>query len=48
MSFDEILAEIAQVDSAAIQDVAGELLAASPTLAIVGPFKSATAFERII
>jgi predicted Zn-dependent peptidase len=48
MSFDEILREIARVDGSAIQDVASELLAASPTLAIVGPFKSATAFERII
>ena len=48
LSFDEILAEIERVDSRAIQDVASELLAASPTLAVVGPFKSATAFEKLI
>lgn len=48
MSFDEILAEIERVDSQGIQEVAGELLAASPTLAVVGPFKSATSFESLI
>jgi predicted Zn-dependent peptidase len=48
MSFDEILSEIERVDSRGIQEVAGELLAESPTLAIVGPFKSASPFERLI
>ena len=48
MSFDEILEQIESIDSAAIQDVASELLAQSPTLAIVGPFKSASPFENLI
>ena len=48
MSFDEILERIESIDSAAIQDVASELLAQSPTLAIVGPFKSTSPFESLI
>jgi len=48
MSFDEILERIEAVDSAAIADVAGELLAQSPTLAIVGPFTSTKQFEKLI
>jgi predicted Zn-dependent peptidase len=48
MSFDEILTEIERVDGHGIQEVAGELLAASPTLAVVGPFKSASPFESLI
>lgn len=48
MSFDEILNEIERVDSHGIRKVAGELLAASPTLAVVGPFKSASPFENLI
>jgi predicted Zn-dependent peptidase len=48
MSFDEILERIEAVDSAAIAEVAGELLAQSPTLAVVGPFTSTKQFEKLI
>lgn len=48
LSFDEILAEIERVDHRVIENVAGELLAASPTLAVVGPFKSESVFENLI
>jgi len=48
MGFDEILERIEAVDVRAIQDVAGELLAQSPTLAVVGPFTSSKPFESLI
>lgn len=47
-SFDEILGRIDSVDSGAITSIAGELLSKSPTLAVVGPFRSATVFENLI
>ena len=47
-SFDEILQRIDDVDADAITAIASELLAKSPTLAVVGPFKSTSAFENLI
>jgi predicted Zn-dependent peptidase len=47
-SFDEILRRIDSVDTGAITAIAGELLGKSPTLAVVGPFRSATVFENLM
>lgn len=48
LSFDEILREIASVTSAQIQEIANKTLPLSPTLAIVGPVKSRSRFERLV
>ena len=48
LGFDEILAEISAVTSSDIRELAGEYLTASPTLAVVGPFKSETSFEKVM
>ena len=48
LGFDEILAEITAVTSSDIRELAGEFLTASPTLAVVGPFKSDSSFEKVM
>ncbi len=47
MSFDEILGRIAAVTDEEIQQLASDLLLAPTTLAVIGPFKSSTKFERV-
>ena len=48
MSFDEILRRVSAVTHDEIRKIAGELLTVSPTLAVVGPFKSSAKFEKVI
>ena len=48
MSFDEILKRVAAVTHDEIREIANELLTVSPTLAVVGPFKSTSKFEKVI
>ena len=48
MSFDEILAQIARVTPDEIKTIASTILPRPSTLALVGPFKSATKFEKVI
>jgi predicted Zn-dependent peptidase len=48
LSFDEILREIAQVTPEQIKEIARQILPVSPTLAVVGPFRSKSKFERLI
>jgi len=48
MSFDEILSKIAQVTPDEIKAIASKILPRPSTLALVGPFKSAAKFEKVI
>jgi len=48
MGFDEILKEIAGVSHEDVRKVASEFLTKTPTLALVGPFKSESAFEKVL
>ncbi|MFM8627947.1 MAG: M16 family metallopeptidase [Candidatus Nanopelagicus sp.] len=48
LSFDEILREIAEVTPEQIKEIARQILPVSPTLAVVGPFRSTSKFERLI
>lgn len=48
LSFDEILREISSVTPEQIKEIASESLPTSPTLAVVGPFRSTSKFERLI
>ena len=48
MSFDEILKRVAAVTHDEIREIANELLTVSPALAVVGPFKSTSKFEKVI
>jgi predicted Zn-dependent peptidase len=48
LSFDEILREISSVTPEQIKEIASESLPTSPTLALVGPFRSTSEFERLI
>jgi predicted Zn-dependent peptidase len=48
LSFDEILREISEVTPEQIKEIARQILPASPTLAVVGPFRSTSKFERLI
>lgn len=48
ISFDEILQEISEVTPEQIKEIARQILPASPTLAVVGPFRSTSKFERLI
>ena len=48
LSFDEILREISEVTPEQITEIARQILPASPTLAVVGPFRSTSKFERLI
>ncbi|MFA5918087.1 MAG: pitrilysin family protein [Candidatus Nanopelagicaceae bacterium] len=48
MSFDEILKRISAVTPEALRKVAGEILVQRPTLALVGPYKDPSKFEKIL
>ena len=48
LSFDGILREISSVTPEQIKEIASESLPTSPTLAVVGPFRSTSEFERLI
>jgi predicted Zn-dependent peptidase len=48
LSFDEILREISDVTQEQIKEIARQILPESPTLAVVGPFRSTSKFERLI
>lgn len=48
MSFDDILKAVARVTSEDIRQVASEFLTKTPTLGVVGPFKSETTFEKVL
>jgi predicted Zn-dependent peptidase len=48
LSFDEILREISNVTQEQIKEIARQILPTSPTLAVVGPFRSSSKFERLI
>lgn len=46
--FDQVLEEISAVTPEAVKKVAGEILVQKPTLALIGPFRSAAKFEKIL
>ena len=48
LGFDQILQEISNVSNEQIRAVASEFLTKSPTLAVVGPYKSGTVFEKVL
>jgi predicted Zn-dependent peptidase len=48
MGFDEILHEISSVTQEDVRKVASEFLTKTPTLALVGPFKSESTFEKVL
>jgi hypothetical protein len=48
MSFDQILKEVSEVNSAGIRALADEILHATPTLAVVGPFSKRSVFDRVM
>jgi predicted Zn-dependent peptidase len=48
LGFDEILGAISAVTSSDIRELASEFLTKSPTLAIVGPFKKESVFEKVM
>ena len=48
MSFDEILKKISNVTPVAVRQLAGEILLQRPTLALVGPFKDESKFEKVL
>ena len=48
LGFDQILQEISNVTNEQIRAVASEFLTKSPTLAVVGPYKSGSIFEKVL
>jgi predicted Zn-dependent peptidase len=48
MTFDEILSRVKSVTPADVRAIASEILPKPSTLAIVGPFKSASKFEKVV
>ena len=48
MDFDDILKAISQVNSRDISEIASEFLVKTPTLALVGPFKNESKFEKVL
>jgi len=48
MGFDDILKAIARVNPTDVREIASEYLTKSPTLALVGPFKNETKFEKVL
>ena len=48
MDFDDILKAISQVNSREISEIASEFLVKTPTLALVGPFKNESKFEKVL
>jgi predicted Zn-dependent peptidase len=48
MGFDDILKAISRVNPTDVREIASEYLTKSPTLALVGPFKSEAKFEKVL
>ena len=48
MDFDDILKSIARVSAQDIREIASEFLVKTPTLALVGPFKNESKFEKVL
>ncbi len=48
MGFDAILAAVSKVNAADISEIASSFLNTTPTLALVGPFKSSAKFEKVL
>lgn len=48
MGFDEILKKISDVTPVAVRQLAGEIFLQRPTLALVGPFKDQSKFEKVL
>ena len=48
MDFDEILKSISRVNAEDIRQIASEFLVKTPTLALVGPFKNESKFEKVL
>jgi predicted Zn-dependent peptidase len=48
MGFDDILKAISRVNPTDVREIANEFLTKSPTLALVGPFKSEAKFEKVL
>jgi predicted Zn-dependent peptidase len=48
MGFDEILKEISRVTPEDVRVIASEFLTKTPTLALVGPFKNESKFEKVL
>jgi len=48
MSFDDILKAVAAVTPEDIRQIASEFLVKTPTLALVGPYKSESPFEKVL
>ena len=48
MGFGDILKAIARVNPSDVREIASEYLTKSPTLALVGPFKNETKFEKVL
>lgn len=47
MDFDDILKAISRVSATDIREIASEFLVKTPTLALVGPFKNESKFEKV-
>ena len=48
MGFDDILKAVSAVNAQDIKEIAGAFLTKTPTLALVGPFKSESKFEKVL
>jgi predicted Zn-dependent peptidase len=48
MDFDDILKAISRVSAEDIRGIASEFLVKAPTLALVGPFKNESKFEKVL
>ena len=48
MDFDDILKAISRVGAQDIREIASEFLVKTPTLALVGPFKNESKFEKVL
>ena len=48
MDFDDILKAVSKVNEAEIREIASAYLTKTPTLALVGPFKSSAKFEKVL
>ena len=48
MDFDDILKAISRVSAEEIREIASEFLVKTPTLALVGPFKNESKFEKVL
>jgi hypothetical protein len=48
MGFDGILKAVSRVNETDIREIASAFLTKTPTLALVGPFKSSAKFEKVL